>query len=101
MAKTILDLHDILFEQLERLNNENIKNEDLTEQIRRAEAISKVAGQIINNGRFVLEARKVEDEVELPEEFYTRKRLKKSDEQENMKLPEHGKRKALLNRNTF
>jgi hypothetical protein len=94
---TILDLHNVLFEQLERLNDKNIKGAELSDEIRRADAISKTAGQIINNGRFVLEAMRVGDEMELPEEYDTSPKLKKP---ETKKLPGPGERRPLLNRIT-
>lgn len=42
--------------QLERLNDEDIKGEQLQEEITRAKAISNIAAQIINNGALVLKA---------------------------------------------
>jgi N-acetylglutamate synthase-like GNAT family acetyltransferase len=54
----LLDLNDHLFAQMERLSDEDIKKEDLDEEIQRARAVAGVANQIINNARLVLEASK-------------------------------------------
>ena len=56
MKNKMSDLHNHLFEQLERLNDTNLKGEGLREEIRRAEAMNKVAGQIISNGNLILRA---------------------------------------------
>ena len=54
MAK--LTLNDHLFETLENLTDKSIKGEKLTEEIHRAEAVTKVAQQIIANQNFNLKA---------------------------------------------
>lgn len=56
MKNTLGDLNNHLFAQLERLGDEDIMDEKLTEEIKRAEAISKIASQIISNGNLVLKA---------------------------------------------
>ncbi len=57
MKNTLGDLNNHLFEQLERLNDENIKGDQLKEEIVRSKAISGIASQIINNGNLVLKGR--------------------------------------------
>ncbi|MCL2215259.1 MAG: hypothetical protein FWC06_08675 [Treponema sp.] len=68
------DLHNILFEQLERLNDideDDINKGRLISEIQRAEAINKTAVQLIANSRLVLDAIKVQNEypdiLELPD----------------------------------
>jgi hypothetical protein len=55
------DLNNHLFEQLERLNDDDLKGDDLHREISRAQAMCNVAGQIISNGRLVLDAAKGAD----------------------------------------
>lgn len=57
MVKSKLsDLNNHLFEQLERLNDEELVGDKLLEEIKRSEAITDVAEKIINNGNLVLKA---------------------------------------------
>lgn len=53
---TLGDLNNILFETLERLNDDEITGEKLAEEIERSKAITHVASKIIDNGKLVLEA---------------------------------------------
>lgn len=57
MQNTLGDLNNHLFAQLERLNDEDLVGEKLTEEIKRSEAITEVASQIIANGALVLKAK--------------------------------------------
>ena len=61
MKNTLGDLNTHLFLQLERLNDEDVKGENLKEEITRAKAVSLIAKQIIDNGTLVLEAKKMMD----------------------------------------
>jgi hypothetical protein len=78
MKNKAIDLHNILFEQLERLNDldkDEMQTEKLTNEIRRAEAMNKVAAQLVSNGRMVLDAMKFaagDPDIELPEMFAVR-----------------------------
>jgi len=47
-----------MFAQLERLSDEDIKDEQLTVEINRSKAISQLASQIINNAKLALDAHK-------------------------------------------
>ena len=72
MARSTLgDLNLHLFAQLERLGDEDIKGDELREEINRAEAVSTIAQQIISNGALVLKvkqssANKFDDDVQIP-----------------------------------
>ena len=62
MKNTLGDLNNHLFEQLERLNDEDLTGDKLLEEINRAKALTNVAAQIINNGNLVLKAKTTYDE---------------------------------------
>lgn len=49
MKNTLPDLNNHLFEQLERLNDDELTEEQLDKELRRAEGMTKVASQIIQN----------------------------------------------------
>ncbi|MDR1902557.1 MAG: hypothetical protein LBQ88_09790, partial [Treponema sp.] len=58
MAKNSLyDLNDHLFERIEWLTDQDIKGEALYEEIRRTEAVVKVAEQINKNSNLLLRAK--------------------------------------------
>ena len=57
MQNTLGDLNNHLFAQLERLSDEDLKGEDLKEEMARAKAVTGLASQIIANGTLVLKAR--------------------------------------------
>lgn len=61
MKNTLLDLNNHLFEQLERLNDDDLKGDDLQEEIQRSKAMSGIAHTIISNASVVLEAHKFMD----------------------------------------
>ncbi|QQE81116.1 hypothetical protein [Alicyclobacillus sp. SO9] len=62
MKNTLGDLNNHLFAQLERLSDEELTGERLTEEINRAKSVTSVAAQIIANGSLVLEAKKLVDD---------------------------------------
>lgn len=52
---TLSDLNNHLFAQLERLGDEEMTSEELSNEISRAKAINGVANNIINNAKTALE----------------------------------------------
>lgn len=72
MKNTLTDLNNYLFESIERLNDDDLSAEELDREIKRSEAVQKVATTIIANGELALRAKKHLDEygqgdnVELP-----------------------------------
>ncbi|UZW13220.1 hypothetical protein OSC52_15390 [Clostridium pasteurianum] len=61
MQNTLGDLNNHLFAQLERLSDEDIKGEELKEEINRAAAVNGIASKIIENASLVLQAQKLMD----------------------------------------
>ena len=69
MKNKMSDLHDHLFMQLERLNDEDLKGEALANEIERSKAVNSVASQIISNAGLALKAEELRLEyqgVQLP-----------------------------------
>ena len=62
MKNSLMDLNNHLFAELERLGDEDLTPEQLDKEIDRADAISKVATQLINNASIMLDATKVQAE---------------------------------------
>lgn len=58
MKNKLTDLNNHLFEELERLNDEDLKGDDLEVEMARAKAVSDIAQAIINNGNLILKAQK-------------------------------------------
>ena len=51
-----VDLNNILYEQLERLNDEDLSDEKVVVEISRAKALTGLASQIVANNNMVLSA---------------------------------------------
>lgn len=72
MKNKLSDLNNHLFEAMERLNNEDLTDEELEKEIKRSKAMEGIAKTIIESGNLALQARKhleqcgVENAVELP-----------------------------------
>ena len=62
MKNTLADLNNYLFEQIERLNDDELSDEELDREIKRCESVTKVAKTIIDNGTLALQAKKHLDE---------------------------------------
>ena len=57
MAKNkLLDLNNHLFAELERLGDEDLKGDELKEEIERAKAVADVSDKVINNASLMLKA---------------------------------------------
>ena len=57
------DLNDHLFEQLERLNDDELSEEELDLEIKRSKAVANIARNIIDNADVVLQAEKFKSEA--------------------------------------
>ena len=64
MNNNLESLNNYLFEELERLNDDEIldKEENLDKELKRSKAITQVANQIVQNAKVVLEAKKHADQ---------------------------------------
>lgn len=73
VRNTSADLNNHLFEQLERLNDDEINGEDLKEEIGRSKAMADISRMIIDNAKLSLDAKKIKAQftgkVELDSEF--------------------------------
>jgi hypothetical protein len=56
IKNTLLDLNNHLFEQMERLNDDDLTDEQLEKEIKRADSMCDIAQNIINNANIVLKA---------------------------------------------
>lgn len=69
---TLNDLNEYLFQEMDRLTNEDLSAEELDKEIKRSDALQKIAKTVIDNGALALQAKKYLDEygqggkVELP-----------------------------------
>lgn len=54
MKNKLMDLNDHLFEQLERLNDEDLTVEQIAHEVTRTDAMVKVSEQIISNATIML-----------------------------------------------
>jgi len=59
MKSSLVDLNNHLFAQLERLNDEDLKGEQLKDEIERSKAMTAVAGKVVENAALALEAHKL------------------------------------------
>ena len=58
MKNKLMDLNNHLFEQLERLSDEDVKGKELISEINRSKAIETLADRIISNAKLSLDAHK-------------------------------------------
>lgn len=68
MKKNLNELNNYLFEELERLNDDEELKTNMDMEIKRAKAITDVSTTIINNARVILEAKKYADEFGIKNE---------------------------------
>lgn len=66
MKNKIQDLNDHLFAQLERLNDEDLTQEQLEKEIQRSKAVTAVSNQIINDAKLALDATRLQVEYGTP-----------------------------------
>lgn len=83
MKNNLNDLNNYLFEELERLNDDEEleKQDNLNKELKRAKAIAGVSTAIVNNAKLILDAKKYADEVGIKNENDV---LKLSEKNESM-----------------
>jgi len=63
MNNKLIDLNNHLFAEMERLGDEELNGDSLTQEIERARAITGVASQIIANGALALRAEQFKSDI--------------------------------------
>jgi membrane protein required for beta-lactamase induction len=69
MKHRLTDMHDLLFEQLERLSKRGLSREELAEEVRTARALADIAQQILATDTLIIAASKLMSsapEIKLP-----------------------------------
>lgn len=72
MKNTITDLNNYLFEEIERLTDDELSGEEFDKAVKRSKAVNDVAKTIVANGALALNAQKYlfdsgqETKVEIP-----------------------------------
>lgn len=62
MKNNLSDLNNYLFEEIERLSDDSLDELEMDRQIKRSDAVVKIAKTIINNGSLALSMKKHLDE---------------------------------------
>jgi len=62
MRANLPDLNNLLFEQLERINDDDLTGEDLRIQLEKSKMINDVARTIVSNSALMLKAARYADE---------------------------------------
>lgn len=65
MKNRLSDVNDYLFEELERLNDEEELEKDFDKEIKRAKAIVDISRTIIDNAHVTIKAKKLQQEYGL------------------------------------
>ncbi len=62
MRNTLVDLNNYLFEQIERLQDDSLSEEELNKELKKSDAIAKIGEKIIANGELAFKTMKHMDE---------------------------------------
>lgn len=78
MKNNLIDLNNHLFEQLERINDDELTEDQLNKEIQRSKAMTDIASKIIDNASLGLQAEKLKLEygrrdINLPEMLENKK----------------------------
>lgn len=61
-TNTLMALNNHLFEQMERLNDDSLSDENLKKEVQRSKAMTDVSAKLIENARLAFEAEKLRAE---------------------------------------
>jgi hypothetical protein len=78
MKNKAIDLHNILFAQLERICDEDLKGDELFQEMKRADSLSKLAAQINKNGSLAYNVVKLgieNPDIEFPDMLQTKPKM--------------------------
>nr|AKN37661.1 putative DNA-directed RNA polymerase, beta' subunit/160 kD subunit [Vibrio splendidus] len=78
MKNKLLDLNNHLFAQLERLSDEELKGDALSEEINRAKAVSTISKDIISGAGLALDAAKFQNDFRgatVPEQLQCKEKV--------------------------
>ena len=59
---SLVDLNAILFNQIQKIQNEDATNEELEREIKKSEAITKLSSQVLSSANIALQSHKQFDE---------------------------------------
>lgn len=62
MKNTLMDLNNYLFEQIERINDDDLDEDELGMELKKADAIVGISDKIIRNGELAFKTMKHMDE---------------------------------------
>ena len=62
MNNTLMDLNNYLFEQIERINDDTLTDDELERELRKTDSIVKVSEKIIQNGELAFKTMQHMDE---------------------------------------
>ncbi len=62
MANNLTNLNDILFDQIRRLEKDDLSDEALEKEIKKSEQLTKLSVVVLNNAKLALDAQKQFDE---------------------------------------
>lgn len=81
MNNSLTDLNNYLFEELERLNDDETLDLEgnLDKELKRAKAITGISTSIVNNAKLILDVKKYADELGIANESEILKLKEKND----------------------
>lgn len=62
MSNNLADLNELLFDQIRKLENDELTDEQLDREIKKSDSITKTASVILGNAKLALDAQKQFDE---------------------------------------